>query len=53
MDVFVLVFAAVFIAGFVVRAIWRSQAPKCPHCGSLVKPGVLVCATCGRDMLLD
>lgn len=50
MDVFVLVFGVVFIAGFVIRAMWRYQAPKCPHCGSIVRADVLVCAACGRDV---
>jgi predicted amidophosphoribosyltransferase len=50
-DVFVLVFAAVFIAGFVIRGAYRAGfTEKCPNCRERVDKTALVCKHCGRDL---
>lgn len=47
---FVLVFAVVFIVGFVVREVWRAaMTTKCPHCRSQVDKTATVCKACGRE----
>lgn len=49
MDVFLLVFAVVFITGFVVRGTYRvAMTTKCPHCRSQVDKSATVCKACGR-----
>lgn len=42
-----LVFAAVFLVGFVLRHLMTTP---CPWCGSRVDKGRLVCASCGREV---
>lgn len=50
-DVFLLVFAVVFVVGFVAREIYRAtMTTKCPHCRSQVDRSATVCAKCGRDL---
>lgn len=51
MDVFIIVFAMVFIGGFIVREIHRAtMTTKCPHCRSQVDKSATVCKACGREV---
>ena len=51
MDVFIIVFALVFIVGFIIREVYRAtMTTKCPHCRSQVDRSATVCKSCGRDV---
>ena len=51
MDVFVLVFALVFVVGFVARGIYRAtMTTKCPHCRSQVDKAATVCRHCSGTL---
>lgn len=47
MEIFIVVFALVFIVGFVIRA---AMTTKCLHCRGEIDRGVSVCKHCGRDV---
>lgn len=48
---FVLVFAVVFIVGFVARAVYRVAATsRCPSCRSRIPSSASVCAACARPV---
>lgn len=54
MDVFLLVFAVVFVLGFVGRGIYRAtMTTRCPHCRSQVDKSATVCGQCGRDLAVN
>lgn len=49
-----LVFAVVFIAGFVVRGIYRTTATwRCPECQTRIPLKATRCAACGADLATD
>jgi hypothetical protein len=53
-DVFVLVFAVVFIAGFVVRGIYRATSTwRCPECRTRISLKATRCSACGAVVATD